>query len=911
MKMNGNQLEKRMSHAFKKYHKLINVSLGLLIVLTMALTGTHAWSSLNQRAFNATYQEADLDFEIILQKFEIDLGGERTENPVAGAGFVLYQWDEDEGDWVQGLLNGNGLFFTNVNGQIVFNLLPGDYVLREHTLPNGFGPAFDDAENPITSWYFTIRENSDTGELELVVDGYVVDDHTIVVFNQRLDGDLEIEKTVVNADGSPLTQEQLAQPFEFIVTFSDDESRTYRIFAGDELYSPNLYTVPSGGSIFLRHGQRAVFTGIPLGVEYQVREVRPDGFVVSGTNAQGVISGDPSLVSFENEYTPDSGGNRSGNLIIGKEVRGEGADLDREFRFVVYLGDERHEFTLRHGETREFENIPVGTPYIVYEYDYSEDGYWVNIGVRRGYITGHRPIEIWFVNRFIDPGCPSCKEGEGDLEIGKTVVGDEIDENQLFDFNLTLSRFPVGVEEIEVMVNGEPYTMVLDADRTYHFEFQLRHGEWFRIEGLPHGVWYDVIEAAVSGFIQEIVQEVGMIFRDELSTVMFYNEVIPEEPEPEDTSLRICKALENEDAHFPSKTFFQFILNIDGELYAEFELRAGECRVIEGLPVGAEFEVWEVNIPTGYVLVSSGQSVGTLTETEIVVTFVNRQELRDIPVEKLWRTGDLTGMRLPEYITVQLLDGSTVVAAARIREGADGSWSHVFTVPRYRNGVEIEYTVRELPVPGWLDSVRIVDGVFVITNTALTPITERLEVEKRITGAPGADKAFGFVLSAVDGAPLPEESRLYITGANRDAFELEFTQAGTFVYRVHEVVPNEVGNWRYDRTVFTVTFVVEVIDGELVVTSRTILGDGVATDQVIFVNSYETEEIDPGRPTPPTPRPPDNGEGNQTSRPPVQSTPPPTGDVAQMNLWIKIGVLNGIAVLVASIRVYLLLKKRE
>ena len=604
-------------------HKVIAVLLSLLILFVIGTANTLAWQNTNQGAFSPAFDRVEDLFQLVILKHEINLRGEATENPVPGAGFVLFNRDTEE----QIILDDVTVFVTDEFGRITLYLPVGNYVLREYRFPVGFGPKIVNGE-PVSSWYFTIARNLQTRLLELVVTGQEFEDRKLLVFNQRLGGNLEIEKEVTNADDSDLTEEQRARMFEFVVTFSDEQERRYVIYQGNERYSEAVYTVSSGGSIFLKNGQRAVFEEIPVGVHYRVVEVVPENFQVIGTNAQGVIDYHrTSYVSFRNIYNVLP--SEYGSLFIGKIVTGEGANLEKEFRFVVTIGEETYWFYLSHEEVRGFENIPVGTPYSVAEYDYSEEGYWVNITYRAGYIT-RDGIEIWFVNQFIDPGEP--QDGYGDLEIEKTVIpnqNEDINREQLFNFTLELTNLPSG--EIEIFVNNERY--LIDTDETnYTFQFQLRHGEMFSIEGLPHGTRYDVVEEDVPGFIQEITREQGMIFEDQVAHVHFINRMRPREPvDPVYTSLRVRKELENEDVNFSSETLFSFILNIEGEEYQRFQLRAGEYRVFENLEVGLTYEVLEVNIPEGYLLVSSGASMGTLTPEEIIVSFVNRDILREIP----------------------------------------------------------------------------------------------------------------------------------------------------------------------------------------------------------------------------------------------------------------------------------------
>ena len=718
-------------------HGHVALFFGFLFLFIFSLSNTLALTILYQSALNPAYVAEETHLEVTLIKREIDLEGNQTETPILGAEFLLFNADTDE----QIILDDVAVFITNEEGRLVFQLPPGHYVIREHRLPNGFGPDKDDEERPLTSWTFIIHPGED-GTLELVVNDKVIPEEELIVYNRRLSGgELIVEKTVVNEDGSALTDTQLAQVFEFIITFSDDGEYTFVIDEGDERYSDQTYTVASGESFFLKHGQRAVFNSIPHGVAYLVVERVPDNFHTIGRDHQGIInSEEPSHVTFVNtdegneDHVPPEP--RYGSLLVGKEVRGEELeelDLDREFKFVVVIGDERHEFTLKHEEYREFIDIPVGTRYVVYEYDYDEEGYLVSTIRRTGYMTA-RDIEIWFINRLISevcpdyPECPIDEDAEGDLEIGKTVLGEEVDEAQLFDFTLTLTH--LHEDELEILVDDE--VLVIEGP-TYEFNFGLRHGEVFRIEGLPQGVRYDVIEHLTPGFIQEITRERGMIFARETAYVQFYNEMIPEDEDGGEptvqTSLRVCKEVENEDSNFPSTGLFIFALYIDGEVYERFELRAGACRDFERLEVGASFEVIEVDSPDRYELISSGTSTGTLTEAEIVVTFVNRDTLRDIPVEKLWDVGEFD-VPLPTDVTIHLMADGQIIEIVRLMPDEHGRWNHLFTVPRYDlNGSDIDYQVVEVPLPDWLGTMTVSEGKVTLMNTVIPP-EEKEETEE-------------------------------------------------------------------------------------------------------------------------------------------------------------------------------------
>jgi len=892
---------------------------GICLILAISLTGTFAFEQFGQGALNVVWdgetdstpdEEDHFEITITVLKRETDLEGNHMEIPVSDAGFVLYNVETDE----QILLGGEALLITDSDGQIVFNLPVGNYVLREHNFPNGFGPEIDTNGDSITSWYFTIHKNEETGELELIVDDEVVEAGMITILNRRLSNDLIVEKTVVNADNSSLTDAQRIQEFEFNVTFSYDGAHindefNFVIYEGEALYDDVIRTITSGESFFLRHNQRAVFSRIPIGAEYHVTELAAADSVTSGTNAQGVIKeGEINQIAFTNTYKDDDEPEpRYGSLLICKEVRGEGADLDREFKFVVAIDDEHYELMLSHGECRLFENISVGTRYTVYEYDYSEEDYWVNITTRTGYIT-EWDIEILFINRFND--CLLCPtDDNGNLEIGKTVIpveAGEIDTDQLFDFTLTLSH--LSEEEIEILINGEMHVI---SWPTQTFDFQLRHGEVFRIEGLPQGVRYNVTEQGASEFIQEVTAESGMVFGNETMYIQFYNEMKPVDELPEYTSIRICKVLENEDLDFPNDTLFNFVLNINRETHARFELTAGECRVFEDLEVGAEFEVLEVDIPQRYVLVSSGTSSGTLIEEEIVVTFVNRDTFKEIPVEKHW---ELNGwdIELPDYTTIHLLAGDTVVDVVQLMPDENGRWEYTFTVPKYEEGEPIVYNVVVIPLPGWHEVVNVTNGRVTITSTVITPIHIELEIEKQIEGAaPITDKTFEFILRGIDHAPMPEQSQVAITGIGTANFgEIRFTESGIFEYTIHEVMPADTGNFTFDTTVYQIVVIINEVNGVLEI-DKTILSAEVEVDEVIFVNHYSDDENNHQLP-PDDENKTDNEnktDDKNNNQPSPQSRPPQTGDTTQLNFWLVMIILSGVSLVLQILGRYVKSKR--
>lgn len=110
------------------------------------------------------------------------------------------------------------------------------------------------------------------------------------------------------------------------------------------------------------------------------------------------------------------------------------------------------------------------------------------------------------------------------------------------------------------------------------------------------------------------------------------------------------------------------------------------------------------------------------------VTNTHNPELVEVEVEKQWvDDNDRDGIR-PDYITVELYanDAEEALKTLDIKPDENGNWKGTFTdLYKYENGVEIVYTVKEVPVEGY--ETKVEDKL--ITNTH-TPETTKVEVNK-------------------------------------------------------------------------------------------------------------------------------------------------------------------------------------
>ena len=94
-------------------------------------------------------------------------------------------------------------------------------------------------------------------------------------------------------------------------------------------------------------------------------------------------------------------------------------------------------------------------------------------------------------------------------------------------------------------------------------------------------------------------------------------------------------------------------------------------------------------------------------ETLTTLTNSHKPETINIPVEKTWK--DNNDGKMPTSITVNLLadgvaalDDSGEPIKATIKKDKDGKWKHTFeSLPKYKNGQEIEYTITENEIAGY------------------------------------------------------------------------------------------------------------------------------------------------------------------------------------------------------------------
>lgn len=315
-------------------------------------------------------------------------------------------------------------------------------------------------------------------------------------------------------------------------------------------------------------------------------------------------------------------------------------------------------------------------------------------------------------------------------------------------------------------------------------------------EELPADLGYTVEETDAGGYIAAVEKAHGAILGGQEAALTFRN-IAPEKPEQ--TTIRVTKAVAGEVPEADKDKAFAFTITIDGK-ETEFTLKDGESKEFE-IPVGAQYEVREdaadryaQSIENGYGTVLEGG-----VEVIVTNTYTARPEVT-IEGEKTWELGGYDESVLSESITVQLKAGDLVVEEAVVTPDENGEWHYAFTAPKYdADGTEIVYTVEELPVKGFIPTYNGYD----IVNTYLPPVEINPPiVQKTVEGENLPETQFRFLMKGQADAPMPEDSDgrskvVTITGSGEaELGTISFTEPGTYVYTISELNGGG-GGWNY------------------------------------------------------------------------------------------------------------------
>ena len=291
----------------------------------------------------------------------------------------------------------------------------------------------------------------------------------------------------------------------------------------------------------------------------------------------------------------------------------------------------------------------------------------------------------------------------GSLTISKTVEGPVSTghENDTFEFTVEAK---VGETKLSgtYSTNSGTVTTVKFTDGKSD-EITLKGGESITIQGLPVGTEFTVVETKNDNYTTAISDGSGddndgkgtIAEGNSDVTVAFTNTFIKGQ-------LSITKTVENgfssdknkefsfkvEFTNLPSGTEFKYKIGSEERTFTgstiEIELKHGETAVFDGLPVGTEFTVEEINTPACYdvsatvggkdvettsgKIIAKGKIEATTDNTPIAVEFVNTRKTSSVTIEKKLKAAEGTTLNdndanTPFTFTVNLYesDGKTAL----------------------------------------------------------------------------------------------------------------------------------------------------------------------------------------------------------------------------------------------------------
>ena len=458
----------------KRILKRVLCAVLMAVMLFSSVMTVFAWYDFTQSRTN-DFRGTVAKTTVTLHKHEKTPEGNIIPRPVKNAAFLLFKQAHD-GTWVQI----NGIFIADASGKIsVPKLNSGTYKFVEQE-PLVYGYAFDkdSSGNEIREYPFIVTPDDAEGLAIVAVEAY----------NRRLQSGLVITKTVEIMDGLELAEETLAeianQEFEFTVTFSDGGTYEYQKYGSGNDPVGDRTPLQSGEKLHLKHGEKAVFDRLPVGIYYEVYETKnPDYILTSKNNTGSVTLNEIKMAGFTNTYGKP--GPKKILITVEKIVLGEvpESEKNREFGFRVKVNDgEAAYFTLKAGEKKAFE-LNSGDTYSVTEEDLFGRGY-IQTSSLYGTGTACAPdITVTFTNTYI-----------GELWI-------DIDGEKTWDLGGSPIPLPSSVT-VQLLANGnvvQTATVKPNSDGKWVYSFTApKHDK----DGEP--ITYTVREVLVPGFISVV-----------------------------------------------------------------------------------------------------------------------------------------------------------------------------------------------------------------------------------------------------------------------------------------------------------------------------------------------------------------------------------------------------------------------
>lgn len=492
-------------------------------------------------------------------------------------------------------------------------------------------------------------------------------------------GNLCIKKQVLEADGSPSTDDKI---FKFNIELSSDDDKISVMLVNKKNYGD--VTIEGGkGSFYLSNGGNVNLTGIPAGVKYHITEDATDGYESVLTNEDGTIQKNKTATVTCTNTRKTQPEVKKQTLTIKKIVKnGDNKDnftfhisfsnLEKNVKYKYKKGDAETAFasdkdgtadvtfTLADNESVVFEDIPENTKYQVTEdankyyasYEIADAVKTVqqknaNEQTDQSLSTGTETVDadenaaVTFTNTGKEPDVPKTEK----LKIRiKKIWNDNEDAGNTRPGNITVYL----MQDENIIKNIE-----LNADNGW--EAEIEGLEVLKEDGKTE-YKYSVNEENVSGYDSNVVESEETDAAGDGGKVKVFTIT---NTKTETGSLKVSKTVEGNGADRNKAFKFKVELKnggnpvsgvypLDGTAgsktgtivfdengMASFELPDGESIVITGLPVGADYTVTE-NAYKNYKPSDNGKyngkiETGKTGEISVVNTY---DEKYDISVSK-------------------------------------------------------------------------------------------------------------------------------------------------------------------------------------------------------------------------------------------------------------------------------------
>lgn len=492
-------------------------------------------------------------------------------------------------------------------------------------------------------------------------------------------GNLCIKKQVLEADGSPSTDDKI---FKFNIELSSDDDKISVMLVNKKNYGD--VTIEGGkGSFYLSNGGSVNLTGIPAGVKYHITEDAADSYESVLTNGDGTIQKDETATVTCTNTRKTQPEVKKQTLTIKKIVKnGDNKDnftfhvsfsnLEKNAKYKYKKGDAETEFTsdkdgaadvtftLADNESVVFEDILENTKYQVTE---DANKYYASYEITDAVKTVQQKKGNEQADQSLSTGTETVDADENAV-VTFTNTGKEPEVPETEKLKIRIKKIWNDNEDAENTRPGSISVYLMqDENVIKNIELNADNGWEAEVDGLEvlkedgkTEYKYSVNEENVSGYDSNVVESEETDAAGDGGKVKVFTIT---NTKTETGSLKVSKTVEGNGADRNKAFKFKVELKnggnpvsgvypLDGTAgsktgtivfdengMASFELPDGESIVITGLPVGADYTVTE-NAYKNYKPSDNGKyngkiETGKTGEISVVNTY---DEKYDISVSK-------------------------------------------------------------------------------------------------------------------------------------------------------------------------------------------------------------------------------------------------------------------------------------